>query len=140
MHRFPSEEWTLALKSALNNDPAYREVGRCWTFGAVAMIVRSEPWHGFGRDAGVVLDLHRGECLRARFVENEADPQDAAFVISGTYARWREVIEGRLDPMKALMEGKLRLARGDLPTLVRFVEPARMVVAAAAKVPTWFAD
>jgi hypothetical protein len=36
------------------------------------------------------------------------------------------------------MEGKLKLVRGHLPTIIRFVEPARIVVASASKVPTDF--
>ncbi len=140
LHRFPSAEWTQALKIALNTDRDYREVGKPWTFGPVAMIVRADSSYGLERDAGIVLDVHQGECRGARFVEGESDPADAEFVIVGTYARWRDVIEGRLDPIKAMMEGKLKLARGHLPTIVRFVEPSRMVVASASKVPTWFSD
>lgn len=140
MHRFPSIEWTNALRAALNNCPAYREVGKPWTFGAVAMIVRRDTDDRHSCGAGIVLDVHRGQCRGARFVEGECDPQDAEFVIVGSYARWRDVIEGRLDPIKGMMEGKLKLARGHLPTIIRFVEPARLVVASASKVPTEFAD
>lgn len=140
VHRFPSAEWTEALKHALNNDPAYREVARPWTFGSVAMIVRCDPCYGVDQDVGIIIDVHRGECRGAHFVEGVSDPEDAEFVIAGTYKRWREVIEGRLDPIKAMMEGKLRLSRGHMPTIIRFVEPSRMLVAAASKVPTWFTD
>ena len=140
LHRFPSAEWTQALKVALNTDREYREVGKPWTFGPVAMIVRADSSYGLERDAGIVLDVHQGECRGARFVEGESDPADAEFVIVGTYARWRDVIEGRLDPIKAMMEGKLKLARGHLPTIIRFVEPSRLVVASASKVPTWFSE
>ena len=132
LHRFPSAEWTQALKVALNTDREYREVGKPWTFGPVAMIVRADSSYGLEQDAGMVLDEHQGECRGARFVEGESDPADAEFVIVGTYARWRDVIEGRLDPIKAMMEGKLKLARGHLPTIVRFVEPSRLVVACAS--------
>ena len=87
-----------------------------------------------------MLHVHRGECQGARFIEGESDPTDADFVIVGSYARWRAVIEGRLDPIKGMMEGKLRLVRGHLPTIIRFVEPSRLLVASASKVPTRFAD
>ena len=140
VHRFPSVEWTDALRIALNNDHAYREAGKPWTFGSVAMIVQSDPCHGLAQDAGIVLDVHRGKCRGARFVPGDDDPKDAEFVIVGTYARWRDVIEGRLDPIKGMMEGKLKLARGDLPTIIRHVEPSRLVVACASKVPTQFVD
>ena len=71
MHRFPSAEWTQALKIALNTDREYREVGKPWTFGPVAMIVRADSSYGLERDAGIVLDVHQGECRGARFVEGE---------------------------------------------------------------------
>lgn len=140
MYRFPSVEWTEALRIALNNSRDYREAGKPWTFGAVAMIVQSDPESGLEHDAGIVLHVHGGECQGARFVEGDSDPADAEFVIVGSYARWKDVIQGKLDPIKGMMEGKLKLARGHLPTIIRFVEPSRLVVASASKVPTLFAD
>jgi hypothetical protein len=37
-----------------------------------------------------------------------------------------------------MMEGKLKLARGHLPTIIRYVESSRQLVASASKVPTDF--
>ena len=138
VHRFPSEEWTEAWRVALSNDPAYREAGKPWTFGSVAMIVQSDPANGIERSAGMILDVHQGECHGARFVEDADDSVQAEFVIVASYARWKDVIERKLDPIKGMMEGKLKLVRGHLPTIIRFVEPARIVVASASKVPTDF--
>jgi putative sterol carrier protein len=138
VHRFPSEEWTEAWRVALTNDPAYREAGKAWTFGSVAMIVQSDPANGIERDAGMVLDVHQGECDGARFIEGVDDSLEADFVIVASYARWKDVIEHKLDPIRGMMEGKLKLVRGHLPTIIRFVEPARIVVASASKVPTDF--
>ena len=135
MHRLPSVEWTKALQVALNHSRAYREAGQAWTFGSVAMIVERDRESGLAGDVGVVLDVHRGECRRVRFAEGESDPQDADFVIVGSHVHWRDVIEGRLDPIKGMMEGKLRLARGHLPTIIRFVEAIRLLVASAREVP-----
>jgi putative sterol carrier protein len=138
MYRFPSKEWTDALKVALNNDRTYREAVKPWTFGSVAMVVLSDPANGIERDAGMIIDIHQGECRGAKFVEEVADSVEAEFVIVASYARWKEVIERKLDPIRGMMEGKLKLVRGHLPTIIRFVEPARIVVASASKVPTQF--
>jgi len=138
VHRFPSEEWTAAYKVALNNNRAYREVGKPWTFGSVAMIVLGDPANGLRQDVGMILDVHQGECRGARFVEGIDDPEDADFVIVASYAHWKDVIRGELDPIKGMMEGKLKLARGHLPTIIRFVEPSRQLVASASRVPTEF--
>ena len=102
------------------------------------MIVQSDPTRGIERDAGMILDVDRGECHGARFVEGVDDSVDAEFVIVASYACWKEVIERKLDPIKGMMAGKLKLVRGDLATIIRFVEPARIVVASASKVPTDF--
>jgi len=138
VHRFPSKEWTAAYQVALNHNRAYREAGKPWTFGAVALIVRSDPAVGLEHDAGMVLDVHQGECRGARFVEDVQDPEDAAFVIVASYACWKDVIQGRLGPIKGMMEGKLKLSRGHLPTIIRFVDSARQLVVSACKVPTEF--
>ena len=138
VHLFPSEEWTQAWGVALANDAAYREAGKAWTFGSVAMIVQSDPANGIQGDAGMILDVHQGECHGARFVEDVDDSVDAEFVIVASYAHWKDVIERKLDPIKGMMEGKLKLVRGHLPTIIRFVEPARIVVTSASKVPTNF--
>ena len=102
------------------------------------MIVQSDPANGIERSAGMILDVHQGECHGARFVEDADDSVQAEFVIVASYARWKDVIERKLDPIKGMMEGKLKLVRGHLPTIIRFVEPARIVVASASKVPTDF--
>lgn len=138
MHRFPSEEWTEAWRVALSNDPAYREAGKPWRFGSVAVIVQSDPANGVERDAGMILDVDRGECHGATFVEDVDNSVEADFVIVASYVCWKDVIERKLDPIKGMMEGKLKLVRGHLPTIIRFVEPARIVVASASKVPTDF--
>ncbi len=140
MHRFPSEEWTEAYKNAINSSRAYRKAGKHWTFGAVAMVVQSDPSLGIEQDTGMILDVHEGECRGARFVEGIGSPEDAAFVIVGSYQRWKEVIEGRLDLIKGMMEGKLKLTKGHLPTLIRCVESSRQLVMSASQVPTKFLD
>ena len=138
MHRFPSKEWTAAYKVALNHNRAYREAGKLWKFGPVAIIVRCDPASGLEQDACVVLDVHEGQCRDAQFIEGTDDPAHAKFVIAGSYARWKDIIEGKLDPIKAMMQGKLKLTRGHLPTIIRRVESARQLVVSACRVPTDF--
>lgn len=138
LHRFPSEEWTAAYKVALNNNRAYRDAGRPWNFGPVAIVVRGDASAGLEQDACVILDVHEGRCRDAQFVKGSDDPKAAKFVIVASYARWKEVIEGRLDPIKGMMQGKLKLSRGHLPTIIRRVESARQLVVSACRVPTQF--
>ena len=65
--------------------------------------------------------------------------EKAKFIIRAPYTRWKEVIRKELDPVKGMMQGKLKL-RGDLPTIVRYVKAANELVNLAASVPTEFVD
>lgn len=136
---FPSEKWTDAFKDAVNDNELYRKHGKPWTFGAVAMVVKADPSIGIGEDTGMILDVHEGQCRGTQFLSGSADSfQSAPFVIEANYARWKSVIRGELDPIKGMMEGKLKLTQGHLPTMIRFVESSRQLVQSASKVPTEF--
>ena len=130
MHRFPSEAWTQAYKDALNKCPTYRRAGRTWIFGSVAIVIQGDPSVGIEDDTGMILDVHAGQCLGATLVNGIHEALKAEFVITATYERWKDVIQGRLDPIK--------LSKGHLPTIIRFVESCRQLVASTSKVPTEF--
>ncbi len=134
-HAFPSQAWTEAFAQAVEDNPAYREAGKDWTHGKVAMVVEADPSVGIEQEVGMVLDVHEGHCRRARYVE-DGDYADAAFVIRAPFVVWREVIEGGLDPTQAMMMGKLHLARGHLPTMIRYVESSKQLVLSARRVDT----
>lgn len=137
-HKFPSEAWTNAYRDAVNDNPLYREAGKQWTFGSVAMVIEADPARDLELPVGMVLDVHQGQCRGTRYVQGMDAVQDAAFIIVAGYERWREVLEGGLDPTMAMMQNKLKLEKGHLPTMLRFVESSKQLVASAANVPTEF--
>jgi putative sterol carrier protein len=49
------------------------------------------------------------------------------------------VIAGELDPIKGMMQGKLKL-EGDLPTIIRYVRAANELVLLTQTVPTEYLD
>jgi putative sterol carrier protein len=139
-HSFPSEAWTAAFADAVNANEVYRKHGAPWTFGAVAMVCSADPALGLDEDVGMILDVDRGECRGATLVRGLDAVMDTPFVIVAPYARWKQVIRGEVDPIKAMMEGKLKMTKGHLPTMLRFVESSRALVTSATAVPTTFLD
>ncbi len=135
-HPFPSQAWADAFRDAVNQNEAYQKHGKPWTFGKVAMAVKAEPDKGIPDDAGFVLDVHQGECRGVDYVKGMDAMQEAPFIIVASYDRWLTVIAGDVDPIKAMMEGKLKLVKGALPTMLRFVESSRALVNSATEVAT----
>jgi len=139
-HRFPSKEWTDAYRDAVNANETYRVAGKPWTFGKVAMVIEKNPEIGLAEDMAMILDVEAGSCRGTEFVTGIESVQDAPFIIVASYARWKEVLAGEIDPIKGMMQGKLKLTKGHLPTMLRFVESSRQLVVSATRVPTEFLD
>lgn len=136
--RFPSPEWTAAYRDAVDASEAYRTHGKPWTFGAVAFVVKADPSLGLPEEQSMLLDVHEGRCRGTTHFIGRAGVADAPFVVVADYARWKACLRGEIDPIKGMMEGKLKLEKGHLPTMLRFVESSRALVKAAQVVPTEF--
>lgn len=133
--RFPSAEWFEAYMQVINSSEAYRRAAASWE-GDVCYVVEAEPDRGVPEEVWAWADLWHGECREVRIVSPERGVS-AKFVIRGPYSRWREVIEGRLEPVKAIMQGRLKLT-GDLPAIVKHMAAAKELVTLASSMPTEF--
>lgn len=133
--KFPSAEWTAAFKDAINANAGYAKAGEGWTHGKVAYVVKARPELGIPRDTAMVLDLHAGRCREAEMVDGEA-ARASDFVIVAEYERWKEVLSGEVDPTKAMMQNKLKLEKGHLPTIVKYVIASKELVKSAIVIDT----
>jgi putative sterol carrier protein len=137
--RFPSAEWCTAFQNAINENTGYKVAAKDWTYGPVAMVVTAEPVVGIHEDLGMWLDMNQGECRDCKLVSRE-EANKASFVLVAPYARWKEVIRRELDPTKGMMQNKLRLTKGHMPTMVKFVTANKELVESTTRVPTLFVD
>jgi putative sterol carrier protein len=137
MARFPSEEWLTLYRDLINGSQEYRDSSQDWE-GDIAFVMEAEPDRGVPDDLVAWLDLWHGECRGARMITAD-EGERAAYGIRAPYSRWREVLEGRLEPVKAMVQGKLKL-RGDLAEVVRHVRAAKELVHLTTLVPTDFLD
>jgi putative sterol carrier protein len=137
MFEFPTQGWFRALVDAINDSAAYRDAASDWE-GDVAFLIEADPERGLSDDVWGYLDLWHGACRDGGVVTAERGA-DAEFVIGATYRRWKDVVRGELDPVRAMMQGKLRVS-GDLPKILRYVEAAHELVVICGTVPTSFPD
>ena len=136
--KFPSDEWVEAFGKAINDSEEYKVAGKPWTYGVTALVVNAQPDLGLDEDYGIWLDLHEGVCREAVPCDTEK-AQTAPFCIFGDYARWKQVIHKELEPVKGMMQGKLKL-KGNLQIIVRNVKAAQALVNCSTRVPTDFMD
>lgn len=137
MAKLPSDEWFAIYVERINGSTEYREAAADWE-GDVAFVFEAEPDKGFPEEVWAWLDLWHGACRAGRIVSRE-EGERARFVIRAPYSRWKQIVQRDLDPIKGMMQGKLRL-EGDLPTIVRYARAANELVGLATTIPTEFAD
>jgi putative sterol carrier protein len=129
--------WLYAFETLIKEDPEYRQVGKGW-HGTVIEHIVADPEVGLEEDMFLMMDLEDGECRSVRLVPAEAG-EKGDFVLTAPYERWKQVMLGELDPVKGMMQGKIRL-RGDLPTIVRYVKASTRLVNLVGQVDTIFLD
>jgi putative sterol carrier protein len=135
---FPSPEWAAEFHKQVSASAGYQKAAATWTFGAVALLTRADPAIGLAEDIGLWLDVDRGLCRSVRIV-SRAEAEAAPFCISGPYAQWKLVLRRTLDPIKAMMQKKLEL-KGQMTTIVKYVNASKELVECATRVPTRFLD
>ncbi|HEX9775423.1 MAG TPA: SCP2 sterol-binding domain-containing protein [Actinomycetota bacterium] len=138
MPTFPSSEWLDEYVERINGSKEYEEAATTWE-GDLAYVFEREPDKGVPEDVWVWVDLWHGKCRGARYGIPEDEGGKAAYIIRAPYSRWKEVLTKELDPIKGMMQGKLKL-KGDLPTIVRYVKAANELVNVASTVDTQFVD
>jgi putative sterol carrier protein len=137
MPTFPTEDWFHALEERINASQGYRDAAADWE-GDIAFVIQAEPDRNVPADVWGYLDLWHGACRDARVVTPEQGAE-ARYVLTAPYTRWKDIVRGDLDPIKAMMQGKLKV-RGDLPTIVRYVRAAVELVHQTGEVDTAFPD
>jgi putative sterol carrier protein len=137
---FPSPEWVAAYKDAINANADYAKAGKDWTHGVVAMVVKAEPTLGIPEDLAMWLDVQEGKCRDCKLLSAKEAEEKAPFVVVASYAQWKQVIKKEIDPTKALMQGKLKLTKGHMPTMVKHVNASKQLVESTTRVATKFKD
>ncbi len=137
MPKFATDEWLEAYKDAINSSAELAQAAGDWERD-ITLVVEAEPDRGVPIDLWGLFEIEHGRCKQATAVTPETGAL-AEFVIRAPYSRWKEIIEGKLDPTRALLQGKLKV-KGDLKALTAEVDAAQALVRAAASIPTQFPD
>lgn len=131
--RFANDEWTKALCQEVNGSQAYKEAAKKWE-GDMYFII--EPEGNLKEKIVLYFDLWHGECRSAGVVIDETE-KSPAYRFSGPLSVWRNILEKKLDPIQALMIGKLSF-KGDIAQVMKMPRAAIELVNCATRIDTEF--
>ena len=130
-YKFPSEEWFQRYVDELNGSKEYEEAAKDWEGDFMYVVL---PDKGLEKEYVYYLDLYHGKCRDHYPVENR-DARNAEFMLIGKYSNWRKLGDGKLDGMRAILTGKMKL-KGNMSKAMRYTKAAAELTKAATRVPT----
>lgn len=128
---FATDEWAKALMHEVNTSEAYKKAAANWEGDFYFITTKGQ---GIAEDTYLYLDLWHGEARDAYLVANPGAKQ-VAFELSAPVDVWRKVLEKKVDPIRGIMSGQLKL-KGNMMTVLKSPKAATELVAAAMKVDT----
>lgn len=132
---FGTHEWLDAYVKTLNENKAYEEAAATWE-GDFLFIVWPDVEVGIKEEIVMYMDLWHGKCRSHEILPNR-ESKETAFIYEGKWTNWKEIIEGRLDPIKALLTRKMKLT-GDRAAVMRATRAAKELVRTAQMIKTGF--
>lgn len=129
--QFATDEWIKALMAEVNQSEAYRKAAKTWE-GDFYFIV--EKGDGVAEDVYMYMDLWHGEC-RDAFRVDDPGQKSPAFVMNAPVAIWKQVFEKKIDPIRGLVSGKLKL-QGNMMKVIKAPKAAIELVECCTKIDT----
>jgi putative sterol carrier protein len=132
-----THDWAVACGEQINANEEYRQAALDWHWPLV-LVMTAVPGLSLP-ERSVYLDLFAGDCREAR-AATPADVESVPYLISADPKTWRKLLEREIEPIFALMRGKLKLVRGSLVALLPYVAAAKEMVLSAACVETRYPE
>jgi len=130
-YRFPSEEWFQRYVEEVNSSKEYEDAAKDWEGDFIYVVM---PDKGLDKEYCYYLDLYHGKC-RDHYPLESRDAKEAEFMLMGKYRNWRKLGDGKIDGMKAILTGKMKL-KGSMTKAMKYTKAAAELTKAATRVPT----
>ena len=127
---FPSADWLNLLVDKLNNDAHYNTIARNWEGDLVFDI---QPSGALTQPLFMYIDLWHGKCRNVEYASDPAKHSKPTFILRSPYTSFTAILQGKLDPMTAMMtsklkvEGSLSYMMRNVPTVLDFVRCCREI-------------
>jgi putative sterol carrier protein len=134
---FPSEEWVREYCKRLTESEDYNKSGKGWKDPIMFKMIELGDVKEKTAYDSFILNLKDGKCEGSEMV---TDPEKKApFILTATYANWKKIIGGKINPTQAMLTGQMKV-KGNIALLLRYASAAIAMVKTAQSIPTKYLD
>ena len=126
---FGTDEWLDAFMERLNDDQRYRELAKDYE-GALIFTCFAEPsvHEILAKDRVFYFKPSQGRIVEWRVIEPEDERPEVKYELSGDYAAWKEVAEGKVDIKKAVLITRQIKVKGKMSELIKNIAAAERII------------
>ena len=128
MALFASDEWVDALKHETNADAEMARAAKGFD-ATIQFIINNADERGNLLFWTYIKD--------GTFLEIQSGEKECDYTITGEYPVWKDIVEGKQDPLQAIMTKKL-VFEGNMQTIMKYIKAVNMLMEAIQRVPTEF--
>ncbi|MBI5585414.1 MAG: SCP2 sterol-binding domain-containing protein [Deltaproteobacteria bacterium] len=132
-----SPAWCQAWAEKVRASKEFAVFNKGWE-GDIGCIILKDPAAHIPEDQYLYLDFEDGQ-VNGIFMVDREKAEQAKFIITGDYLRWKQVARKELDAVKAMMQGKLKL-KGNLPYVVKYVKGVQESIRCLTELDAKFPD
>ncbi len=135
---YPSDGWIKELARICNEDPQFKEAAGAFS-GKFVFQIENEP----GKlDETVLLTVRveDGVASEAGALSSLDEAPDADYIVTGKYSPWKNIVQAKLEPLRAIMTRKLKLIKGSQLKILKEVKLTLKIMNNCVKVDAEYPD
>jgi putative sterol carrier protein len=135
---YPSDEWIKELDRICNEDPEFKEAAGSFAGKFIFQIEKEEG--KLHETALLSVKVENGVSSEARALASLEDCPDADYIITGKYSAWKNIVQAKLEPLRAIMTRKLKLIKGSQLKILKEVKLTLRIMNNCTEVDAVYAD
>lgn len=135
---YPSDEWIKELERICNEDPEFKQAAGKFS-GKFIFQIEAEP--GKLDDTTLLsIRVKDGVASEARAVASVDEVPDVDYIVTGKYSVWKNVVQAKQEPLRAIMTRKLKLIKGSQLKILKEVKLTLKIMNNCVRVDAEYPD
>jgi putative sterol carrier protein len=135
---YPSDEWIKELDRICNEDPEFKEAAGNFS-GKFIFQIEAEP-EKLEETTLLSVRVQDGVSSEAKALGSVDECPDADYIVTGKYSAWKNIVQGKLEPLRAIMTRKLKLIKGSQLKILKEVKLTLKIMNNCVKVDAEYPD
>ena len=135
---YPSDGWIKELDRICKVDADFRDAAGDFS-GKFIFQIEEEPGK-LDETAFLSIRVKDGVTSEARALSSLEECPDADYIVTGKYSVWKNVVQAKQEPLRAIMTRKLKLIKGSQLKILKQVKLTLKIMNNCVKVDAEYPD